>query len=457
MSIGLYNNPILAFYVILCENNSIDLIEKYAQKSWDTNPQKTIAIIFNNRDKYNGKGEKNSAIKGILWLKKTYNLFYRLNIKNYIDNYGCWKDIYKIIDESNDDNTYEYKLIANQLIQDKWNLENNKEISLCAKWVPNQNDKKAITIATHLFDKNNKNLMELYRKNYLRPLRNNLNLLETKMCNNKWNEIDYNLISKKTLEKYKNAFIKHDNKRFYNHKHIYKHNNNNDQDICYLVKYYFNNNELNEDIENQWKNLIIKTKFDNKITNMIPIIDLSVFNIAIITLGLLLSNCCNNLFKNNIILFSKDPCLIELKSNTLFDQVNYIKKIGNNTNNINIENIYNLILNKIINNNDENIELKVVFLSTSNYNNISNNIDDIQDTFDNINNKFNANNYKTPKLIYWHLNNNTKSPYTDYTKDTRIINGYCKYSVNTFIKYQEITQEKILDEMLETYYKNITL
>lgn len=455
MSIGLYNNPILSFYIILCENNSIDLINKYAQKSWDTNPQKTIAIIFNNRDKYNGKGEKNSGIKGILWLRKTYNLFYRLNIKNYIDNYGCWKDIYKIIDQSNDDNTYEYKLIANQLIQDKWNLENNKEISLCAKWAPNQNDKKAILITYQLFDKNNKNLMELYRKKYLSPLRNNLNLIETKMCNNKWNEIDYNLISKKTLERYKNAFMKHDYKRYHNHNH--NNNNNNTEDICNLVKYYFNNNELNEDIENQWKDLMIKIKFDNKITNMISVIDLSVINIAIITLGLLISNCCNNLFKNNIILFSKDPSLIQLKSNTLFDQVNHIKKLIDINNNINIEKTYNIILNKIINNNENIIPSNLLFLSNSNYNNISNNIDDIQDIFDNINSKFNINNYSTPKLIYWNLNNNIKKPYTDYTKDTRIINGYCKYSVNTFIKYQEITQEKILDEILESYYKNITL
>ena len=119
---------IIDLYTEYVRNINNNKLKEYLNEAWKEDPIKTIAVIFNCRDRINGKKEKKISNNGMIWLKKFKPLTYKLNILNYINNYGCWKDLLYINYFSPILDNYELNLIAEQLIKDKSNLINNKEI-----------------------------------------------------------------------------------------------------------------------------------------------------------------------------------------------------------------------------------------------------------------------------------------------------------------------------------------
>jgi len=171
------NNPNLDLFIQLIRGLDKKILIDLLNKSWEHNKLKTIAIIFNSRDRMNGKKEKEISNFCLSWLKDYHNKIYKNNVLTYINKYGCWNDLNYII-RMNKKHRYEYKLFAEQLKEDIKNLNENGEISLCAKWVINANKNDTIKIARFLFKDEIKNYHERYRKEYLIPLRNKLDLIE---------------------------------------------------------------------------------------------------------------------------------------------------------------------------------------------------------------------------------------------------------------------------------------
>jgi len=187
------NNSNLDLFIQLIRGLDKEILLDLLNKSWEQDKLKTIAIIFNSRDRLNGKKEKEVSNFCLSWLKDNHNLIYKKNVLTYINKYGCWNDLNYII-KMNKKHQYEYKLFAEQLKEDLKNLEENGEISLCAKWAINANKRDTIKLARLLFDNEIKNYHERYRKEYLIPLRNKLDLVETKICKNNWDDVDYSKI-----------------------------------------------------------------------------------------------------------------------------------------------------------------------------------------------------------------------------------------------------------------------
>ncbi len=105
---------------------------------------------------------------------------------------------------------------------------NNKSISLIGKWTPSNGrhfDKYlsiSRSIAVELCKLLQKNeiienprlVLEFYQKQVCAPLRKFLKIPEVYMSANEWNQIDYNRVASKCMQKNKTAFIKHDMQRF---------------------------------------------------------------------------------------------------------------------------------------------------------------------------------------------------------------------------------------------------
>lgn len=105
---------------------------------------------------------------------------------------------------------------------------NNKSISLIGKWTPSNGrhfDKYlsiSRSIAVELCKLLQKNdivenpslVSEFYQKQVCAPLRKFLKIPEVYMSANEWNQIDYNRVASKCMQKNKTAFIKHDKERF---------------------------------------------------------------------------------------------------------------------------------------------------------------------------------------------------------------------------------------------------
>lgn len=477
ISLETTENNIVNLFMLYERYISNEILDEYLWKAWNENSLKTIAIIYNSRDRINGKKEKNCSNRGMIWLRKNHFDIYKLNIKTYVEKYGCWKDILYISNLLNDTN-YELKMIANQLIDDKKNYLENKPISLCSKWAPSENDKYknknlGLKIATYIFN-NDKKKMEKYRKEILTPLRKKLNLIEIYMCSKKWDEIDYNNVCANSMKKYKNAFIKNDKEKYENYlKSIY----NGEKKIKTtgilpheLVKNYLkNSNSLyDETIELQWKELINNVKLSGLLNNTIPIVDVSgsmysgndkyVSPLEVsISLGLLISSCTTGYFKNKIITFSEKPEIIDIEGDTLYEKVKNISKI-NSGYNTNFEAVFDLIINssKLYNLDNNSIPNKVICLTDMQFDQAS--FKNIETVYETIKNNFKINNYNIPNFIFWNINSSEKTfPVNCKTENTAIISGFSEQLLKIFMKYNKFNPEIIVEEILEPYLKDIII
>ena len=152
--------------------------------------------------------------------------------------YGSWKDMKYILNHLRD--IYGEKELLNKEIfkyiielicfQLKKDVMGNTKFSLVSKWIPREKSKKfgwqnkyiAISFATDCYDlteyinKNipNKRTMGVYCSNLRRIIACINKIIHTpqiNQCNNTWSLIDFNNVSKQTLDKQKNAF-KYQNK-----------------------------------------------------------------------------------------------------------------------------------------------------------------------------------------------------------------------------------------------------
>lgn len=475
------NNPNLDLFIKMVRQINQDDLNNYLEKSWEFDKLKTLAIIFNSRDRINGKKEKKISNTAMNWLKKHHNNIYKKNIKTYINNYGCWNDLNFII-KLNKKNNYEYKLFAEQLKNDLEILNtdndnnNHKNISLCSKWVISPNDKNVIKIARYLFNNELTNYQERYRKEIIKPLRTHLNLLETKLCKKNYEEIKYEKIPAKALSMYVKTFKKYDNEKYENYLNDVK-NNKVSMKITGLlpheiIKKYLKFNmeidEIDETLELEWKTFIqnFKNEFYEDYEDMIPIVDVSgsMFSKKIndnnnikpiyvsVALGLLLSELNRNELHNKVITFSESPKLITIKGDNLKQRIKSILDcpFGLNTNFLKIADL-------IINNS---IPHKKIICFTDmqfdqNYNNEIYSLENIHNLFMS---KFTNNNYEKPLLIYWNLNGSYDNcPINDELENTSIISGFSEQLLKNILKSKVISPISLMEDILKPYYNNILI
>ena len=498
-------NSLVDFFMILSRSMTDENIAKYMSLCWDIDPIKTIAIIFNCRDRKSGKKEKHVSNNAMIWLRTYKQEVYKLIIDKYVEKYGCWKDVMYIAFNRkkfvkseqvfNVVSLLEYKMIANQLMVDKYNLENNVNISLCAKWAPSENDKydrrkkSAHFIARIIFPNEKKKLMEKYRKLYLTPLRNKIKLVESQMCENKWTDINYESVPAIASNRLKKAFMKHDpigySKFLFDVKKGDKKINvtgilPHELISYYLLtsRYYYNAGPvvINETIEMQWKTIVEDMKKTGVLNGLIPIVDVSgsmfekstgVMPVQVsIALGILIAECSTGFYNNKIITFCDSPELITIQGNTLFEKVKYVSNINAGTS-TNFEATSDLIIDYGLKNNiaQEDMPKKLVCLTDMQFNqaNIKYNkeYDNIETLHKHIVKKYENNNYKAPKFIYWNLNgkNDEIFPVSSTEEGTAVISGFSEQLLKVFMKYDNFNPEFILNEILEPYIndiKNIT-
>jgi hypothetical protein len=456
------NNSNLDLFIQLIRGLDKEILLDLLNKSWEKDKLKTIAIIFNSRDRLNGKKEKEVSNFCLSWLKDNHNLIYKNNVLTYINKYGCWNDLNYII-KMNKKHQYEYKLFAEQLKEDLKNLEENGEISLCAKWAINSNKRDTIKLARLLFNNEIKNYHERYRKEYLIPLRNKLDLIETKICKNNWDDVDYSKIPAGALNFYKKIFKKKDNFKYLNFLDDVS-NNKKKLKITGLLphqivsEYLTSLFEVNETLELQWKAFVNSYNDNNdnedeEDNHIIPIVDVSgsmfskTGNVVPITvsiaMGLLLAELNKGIYHNKIISFSENPTLIGVRGVTLREKILNIRNIdfGLNTDFLKTADL-------LINNNMR--CKRIICLTDMQFDEGQNHNLFIE--------KFKKKNLEVPELIYWNLSGKYNNfPINDSETNTSIISGFSEQFLKIILEKSELKPDIIMNRILEPYYNNITI
>jgi len=489
VSLKTTNKNIIDYFMLFVRDLNKTDNYNYLEKCWKDDPKKTVAIIFNGRDRLNGKKEKKISNQAMIWLKNNKPNTYYDNIITYVNKYGCWKDLLYISYHS--DNKYELKLFAKKLLDDKILLDNNENVSLCAKWAPTENsrcDKRkhmAKKIATEIYGIDDKRKMEKYRKNLIVPLRDKINIVEKLMCNNEWDKIKYEQVPGIASKKLINAFMKHDKERYLKYLSDVRCGNKEIKVTGILphelTKYYIENRYTNdgndnycETIELQWNAIVDNVKKNGVLANSLAIVDLSgsMFNArngsipaqVATALGILTSLCCEGIFKNKFITFSDYPKLVTLNiSQDKPSLLDYIKSMLNIDYGFSTDFVKccDCIIRYGIENNIPDCEMpKKLFVFTDmQFNDATDSGDTIETIYDNIINKFKLSGFTAPKFIFWNLNSqsNNAFPVNYDTEGTAIISGFSEQLLKIFMNYDDFNPNIIVNEILEPYEKNVII
>lgn len=460
----------------------------YLEKCWKVNPEYTVATIFNGRDRQNGKKEKKVSNTAMLWLRENKPHTYMQNIMTYVNKYGCWKDMLYIAYNCKTSSiilkNHELDLFAIQLRKDKEELQNTHiNVSLCGKWAPSENDRNdtrkhfAKKVASILYSNDDKKKMEKYRKEYLVPLRNQINIVEKLMSNNQWDRINYSSVPGVASRRLLKAFMKHDEIRY---KAFLESVKKGEKEIKItgllphdLLKYYleYNNDcKANDTIELQWKTMLDNVRSSGILNNSIAVVDLSgsMFSASngniparvSATLGILTSLCCKEPFYKRLITFSETPTFVNLPNESLFDCYNAIRNVDYGLNTDLVKTCQSIIeYGKRNNISNENMIDKLFVFTDMQFDKASSTDSDITTLYNTICGLFIQNNYTPPKFIFWNLNSDSGNifPVDISVKNTALVSGFSEQLLKIFMQYDEFNPKIIVDEVLKPYLKDVII
>ena len=413
-----------------------------------------IKWLFFMRDVRGGMGERNAFQTLYMKYAELYPNEAKATLK-LVSEFGRWKDVIDIINMDPDNTLDGMSLVRYTFWGDIQNCMAGKSISLLAKWMPSINASGKARRQAKRFAKNFGLTYESYRK-MLSKLRAYLDVTEVKTCSNRWCDIDYNKVSSNANKRYVNAFRRHDGERYLEHcrKSLDKGANPNVKmhaDVLYPHEiwhmynknrnytFYGRNIDIEEDvsIEALWKNLpdldgcgntMVVVDGSGSMTcgvyNSVKPINISR------SLGVYFAERCKGEFHNVLMEFSSNPQLIDLNDcNSLRDKIMEMNKYDD-CSNTDIEKVFMLILDTAIEHNMKQSDLpdRILIVSDMEFDNATNGTYyryGMKALFDELADRFAANGYKLPKLVFWNVNSRTNTiPLTENEMGVVLVSGF---------------------------------
>ncbi|KAG4102293.1 hypothetical protein H8356DRAFT_1421069 [Neocallimastix lanati (nom. inval.)] len=284
--------------------------------------------------------------------------------------------------------------LKNQLEKDKINMNENKFISLCAKWMPSGNTSYKET--RQLFKCSERKYRQLLSK-----LRSFSKVIEVAMSAKKWDEINYAAVPSRANLIYKKAFLRNDRERR----------------LAYLEKLKRGETKINSEknfgkdlpdyVQGNGNTICVVDTSGSMTTMASRSSNVSCMEVAF-ALGIYFSEKSSGKFKNKFITFSSSPTLVDFEdADTLREKLSIIHKhsICSNTN---IEAVFDLILSHATNNKlgQEELPNNILILSDCEFDsmvNINGGERPTNTFFDNMKIRFKNNGYILPRLVFWNI------------------------------------------------------
>ncbi|AVQ25011.1 DUF2828 family protein [Fusobacterium periodonticum] len=459
------------------------------------NDEIALANLLYTLDIRNGKGER-ALFKSYFSALIEMNKDYAIQILPYIPELGRWDYVFEGIGTEIEETIYE--LVRAYFMMDIKNYNENKPVSLLAKWLPsikthNKKNYFAVKLAKKL------NLTEKEYRKILSKLRDSLNIVEKHITNKEYEKIEYISVPSKAMVKYKNLFFTKDEVRFKefieelkdSKKAKYDNLFMNDFAKMYLdnlmkigINYFyertikeacrllFNNFFLKDLEENSQillqnfkneKNLIntmwkkqSKIEFDK---NVLVIADTSgsmegtPFETAISLAIYISQNNKSEEWRNKFIIFSSDCIEYSYDKDAEFtDIIDNIPLIAENTN---IDKVFKKILNDSIEKNLPQLD-EVIIISDMEFDMVQDKKD--MSNFKHWKSEFAKYNYELPKIIFWNVARNVESfPVTKLDYGTCLVSGYSKNILKSIIDIENFDPIDIMLKTLEkkNYFKMV--
>ena len=449
-----------------------DEIIKLFDSAFYENPLYAVKWLFFARDIREGLGERRLFR---ICYRRLVELDVEIFIKNLdiISEYGRWDDLISLLGISNVTDEHILHIVDYQLISDKKKVDENKPISLLAKWLPSEN---ASSKETKALAKKVREYLGLSSRKYrllLSELRKYLDVVEVKMCSNRWSEIDYNKVPSLANLKYKNAFMRHDETRRSQYlESVKKGESKLNMNVATPVDIVSKNTDTlwsrkvkdyDEMLELAWDNLK-----DISVSDTLVVADgsgsmniyvggsrtTSALDVAN-ALAIYTSEHNKGVYKDKYITFSNKPRFVDFSVNESLKGKLETAFSYNEISNTNIVAVFKLILAVAVENDiseDEMID-NVLIISDMEFDDAqrgwgSNDTVLSKSLFDEIKEYYEEVGYKLPKLIFWNVNSRTGTiPLTENELGVTLVSGFSQ-NVLKMVMSNKYNPYDVLIEMI---------
>jgi len=435
-------------------------------KAWNEDPRDTLKLIFQTRDCRGGKGEKQLFIMMCQWLAthSEENLVGNLLL---VPEYGSWLDLVKIADATSTSKVESkiaencWKILANQLYQDRTAMHEGKPCTLVAKWVPTEGSKwdkktKGAHKVANLLEVSMKDL----RREYLTPLRQYLNVVERMMCQRAWGDIEYSKVPGHAMNKLRKAFARHDPNRFQewsealgrgevkvNAKTLHPHE---------IVTKYSRESSFDQVLESQWLVLQSELAKLGSLGKTLVLSDVSGSMSGLpmevsVALGLMISSLSEAPFRDGIITFHTNPTFHMVQGKNLMERINNVRRMswGGSTD---FTKVFDLILGRARQAElaSEAMPERLVVLSDMQFNQADSGL--FQGTnYQSIVKKYENYGYKVPQIVFWNLRANTVDfPIPSaHMKNVCLLSGFSPMVLKALLNRPNISPYQIVRDTID--------
>lgn len=413
-------------------------------------PSLTLKCIFYFRDVRGGDGQRKIFRTAMKWLANENPLLVKLNLDNFAF-YGRFDDLYTLIGTPVQDEMLEY--VKNQLNADLANLQADKSVSLLGKWLASENTSSADTRSIGSLIRNYLGLSSRDYRKMLSQLRAYIGIVETKLCQKSWAEIDYNIIPSRAAMLYRDAFKKHDGLRYAKWQNDVKTGKKGakvNAGTLYpydLVSRVLSGGDI-ATLDLQWKALPNYLK--NTEDSFICLVDtsgsmntsaagpgVSAMTVAV-SLGLYCAERAKGPFKDHFITFSARPTLQKIEGSSLFNKVQNLSRAAWDMN-TDLEAAFDLILNTAIRHklSQSDLPSNLLVISDMEFDACMRNSS--LTNYENAKRKFAQAGYKLPRVVFWKVSAlSNQTPVVKNDRNTALISGFgtgiLQYLFNVDIK-----------------------
>jgi len=362
------------------ESDIITMFERARAENKDL----AYKILFWARDARGGAGEKRFFQVLMNHISKQYAYEYD-QLAIHIPEFGYWKDVFKI--ENPTDNNLNW--IATQ-------LDESPNANLLAKWFPR---KGKWFSAMHRY-------LKLTPKEFRKKLVSMTKVVETQMCANEWDKINYGQVPSVAMNQYRNTFLTHDRVRYVDYIADVKAGKQKiNASVLFPHQLYqaINKGEDADAVEAQWDNL--PDYMADTTERIIPVCDVSGSMTGLpmdvsVSLGIYISERNKGIFKDAFLTFSESPQMNYL-SGTLSQRMRQLSRAdwGMSTN---LQATFDLILNSAVRESlpESEMPTKLLIISDMEF-------DEAQrdhTNLDAIRLKYSNAGYKMPEIVFWNVN-----------------------------------------------------
>ncbi len=415
-------------------------------KAWNEDQTTCLRNLFWIRDVRGGAGERRFFRIAIKYLADV-DPQGMANVIGFIPEYGRWDNL--LIFEGTSSEEYAMSLI------DKALTDCN---GLCAKWMPRKG-----TFASKL-----KGFMGLSPKGYRKKLVELTKVVETQMCANVWENINYEHVPSLAMSRYGKSFKKHTPEKFSSYIESLK---KGEAKINAAAVYPYDITKslnTNDAAQEQWKAL--PNYLEGNTERILPLVDVSgsmstscggnltCMDVAI-SLGLYISERNEGPFKDHFITFSNSPKLQHLTGDlkSRFDQLAHADW-GMNTN---LQAVYQLILNQAKRHSipQDEMPTQILILSDMEFDQATDarggwtreeNISVWNQTAQEmVRQMFHDAGYEMPNIIYWNIQSRGENvPVRFDEQGTALISGFSPSIMTSLLGGAEMTPVSIMMETL---------